>query len=39
MTTLVNMTIRADNFFDIENYLAREHVRDGGHGRDAEVSR
>ncbi|MGQ1797110.1 ferritin [Kocuria oceani] len=32
MTTLVNIAARADNLFDIENYLAREHVGDGGHG-------
>jgi ferritin len=33
MTTLVNIAARADNLFDIENYLARERVGDGGHGR------
>ncbi|MFI7493796.1 ferritin [Kocuria sp. M4R2S49] len=32
MTTLVNIARRADNLFDIENYLARERVGDGGHG-------
>ena len=32
MTTLLNIARRADNLFDIENYLAREHVGDGGHG-------
>jgi ferritin len=30
MTTLVNIAARADNLFDIENYLAREHG--GGDG-------
>lgn len=32
MTTLLNIARRADNLFDIENYLAREQVGDGGHG-------
>lgn len=32
MTTLLNIAERADNLFDIENYLAREQVGDGGHG-------
>ena len=31
MTTLVNIAARAENLFDIENYLAREHGHDGGH--------
>ena len=38
MTTLVNIADRADNLFDIENYLAREHGHHdghGGHGRDS----
>lgn len=30
MTTLVNIARRADTLFDIENYLAREQVGDGG---------
>jgi len=30
MTTLLNIAERADNLFDIENYVAREHVGDGG---------
>ncbi|GGG49634.1 ferritin [Kocuria dechangensis] len=33
MTTLVNIARRADNLFDLENFVAREHVGDGGHGR------
>jgi bacterioferritin B len=33
MTTLLNITERGDNLFDIENYIARESVGDGG--RDA----
>jgi ferritin len=33
MTTLVNIAARADNLFDLENFVAREHVGDGGHGR------
>jgi ferritin len=33
MTTLLNIAERADNLFDIENYLARETIGDGG--RDA----
>ena len=37
MTTLLNIARRADNLFDIENFLARERVGDqgrpgGGHG-------
>lgn len=31
MTTLLNIARRADNLFDIENFLARESVGDGGH--------
>ncbi|MEC3850537.1 bacterioferritin [Paenarthrobacter ureafaciens] len=31
MTTLLNITERAENLFDIENYVAREAVGDGGH--------
>lgn len=31
MTTLVNITRRAENLFDIENYMARDQVGDGGH--------
>ena len=31
MTTLLNIAERADNLFDIENYVAREQVGDGGH--------
>lgn len=30
MTTLLNIARRAENLFDIENYLARERVGDGG---------
>ncbi|WP_115790420.1 ferritin [Arthrobacter silvisoli] len=30
MTTLLNIAERADNLFDIENYVAREQVGDGG---------
>lgn len=30
MTTLLNIAERADNLFDIENYIAREHVGDAG---------
>lgn len=33
MTTLVNIAERADNFFDIENFIARETV--GNSGRDS----
>lgn len=33
MTTLLNIAERADNLFDIENYIARETISDGG--RDA----
>jgi len=32
MTTLVNIADRADNLFDVENFLAREQVGDAGHG-------
>ena len=32
MTTLVNIAARADNLFDLENFVARERVGDGGHG-------
>ena len=33
MTTLLNVARRADNLFDVENFLARERVGDhGGHG-------
>jgi ferritin len=32
MSTLLNVARRADNLFDIENYLARESVGDGGGG-------
>lgn len=31
MTTLLNIAQRADNLFDIENFIARETVGDGGH--------
>ena len=31
MTTLLNITERAENLVDIENYVAREAVGDGGH--------
>jgi ferritin len=31
MTTLLNIARRADNLFDIENFLARERVGDHGH--------
>ncbi|KRE71145.1 ferritin [Arthrobacter sp. Soil762] len=31
MTTLVNIARRADNLFDVENFLARERVGDHGH--------
>lgn len=30
MTTLVNIAERADNLFDIENFIARETIGDGG---------
>ena len=30
MTTLLNIAERADNLFDIENYIARETIGDGG---------
>ena len=30
MTTLLNIAERADNFFDIENFIARETIGDGG---------
>jgi ferritin len=30
MTTLLNIAERADNLFDIENFIARETVGDGG---------
>ena len=30
MTTLLNIARRADNLFDIENFLARERVGDQG---------
>jgi ferritin len=32
MTTLVNVAARAENLFDLENFVAREQVGDGGHG-------
>lgn len=35
MTTLVNVARRAENLFDLENFVAREHVGDGGHGHDS----
>lgn len=35
MTTLLNITERAENLFDIENYVARESVGDGGHDTSA----
>jgi len=35
MTTLLNITERAENLFDIENYVAREAVGDGGHDASA----
>jgi ferritin len=31
MTTLLNIARRADNLFDVENFLARERVGDHGH--------
>ncbi|MBT2515475.1 ferritin [Arthrobacter sp. ISL-30] len=31
MTTLLNIARRADNLFDVENFLARERVGDGGY--------
>jgi hypothetical protein len=31
MTTLLNIARRADNLFDVENFLAREKVGDGGY--------
>jgi hypothetical protein len=32
MTTLLNVARRAgDNWFDLENYVARESIGDGGH--------
>ncbi|MFI7580955.1 ferritin [Kocuria sp. M1N1S27] len=31
MTTLVNVARRADNLFDLENFVAQGHVGDGGH--------
>lgn len=39
MTTLLNITRRPDNLFDVENFLARERVGDhrrhgGHHGHD-----
>ena len=36
MTTLLNIAERADNLFDIENYIARETIGDGG--RDSAAS-
>ena len=30
MTTLLNIAERADNLFDIENFIARESVGNGG---------
>jgi len=35
MTTLVNIARRAENLFDLENFVAREQVGDGGHGSGA----
>jgi bacterioferritin B len=35
MTTLLNITERAENLFDIENYIARETVGDAGHDSSA----
>jgi ferritin len=36
MSTLLTIANRAkDNLFDIENFIAREHVGDGGHDTDA----
>ncbi|UVJ38469.1 ferritin [Arthrobacter sp. CJ23] len=35
MTTLLNITERAENLFDIENYIARETVGDSGHDSSA----
>jgi ferritin len=32
MTTLLNIAERADNLFDIENFIARETIGDGGRG-------
>lgn len=32
MTTLVNVARRAENLFDLENFVAREQVGDSGHG-------
>ncbi len=35
MTTLLNIAERADNLFDIENFIARESVGDAGHDSSA----
>jgi ferritin len=35
MTTLVNIAERADNLFDIENFIARETIGDGGRASSA----
>jgi hypothetical protein len=32
MTTLLNIARRAGTFFELENFMAREHLGDGGHG-------
>ena len=38
MTTLLNIAERADNLFDIENFIARETVGDGGRDANAPVA-
>ena len=35
MTTLLNIAQRADNLFDIENFIARETIGDSGHDSSA----
>ena len=35
MTTILNIAQRADNLFDIENFIARETIGDGGHDSSA----
>ncbi|HBH58515.1 MAG TPA: bacterioferritin, partial [Arthrobacter bacterium] len=35
MTTMLNIAERADNLFDIENFIARETVGSGGRGSSA----
>ena len=38
MATLLNIAERADNLFDIENFIARETVGDGGRDANAPVA-